>query len=85
MKTKLKEKIKIKAVHDDDLTSFLLKLGLLEDIKNSRLKCSFCDCVITLDNFGGVYKEKTELKPFCKKPVCYLEVLKRKSEVKQGS
>lgn len=79
---KLKEKVKIKAVHDDDLASFLRKIGLLEDIKNARLKCSFCDCILTFNNFGGVIKENSQVKPFCQKTECYLEVLKRKKLVK---
>lgn len=82
MKTQLEGKVTIKAVHDADLNSFLGKLGLLEDIKNVQLKCSFCNCMLTLDNFGGVFKENGQLNPFCQKTECYLEVLKRKSAVK---
>lgn len=79
MKTQLTGKITIKTLHDADLNSFLEKLGLLEDMKNGQLRCSFCDCILTFDNFGGVYNENGLLKPFCQKTECYLEVLNRKS------
>lgn len=82
MKKQFEGKVTIKAVHDAHLNSFLQKLGLLEDMKNGRLRCSFCDCVLTFDNFGGVYKENGQLKSFCQQTECYLEVLKRKSSVK---
>jgi hypothetical protein len=79
MKTQLAGKITVKAVHDADLNSFLERLGLLEDIKSGQLRCIFCDCVLTLDGFGGIFNENGELKPFCQKTECYLEVLKRKN------
>jgi len=82
MKTQIEGKVTIKAVHDTDLNSFLEKLGLMADMKNGQLRCSFCDCMLTFDTFGGVYKENGQLKPFCQKTECYLEVLKRKNAVK---
>ncbi|MEW6685156.1 MAG: hypothetical protein AB1393_02990 [Candidatus Edwardsbacteria bacterium] len=83
MKTLLEGKIKIKAVHDADLNSFLARLALLDRMQNGQLRCAFCDCVLTFDNFGGVFKENGILKPFCQKTECYFEVLKRKSGVKE--
>lgn len=82
MKERLEEKLKVKAVHDADLNSFLQNIGLSEDMENGILRCSFCDCVLTFENFGGIYKENGHLKPFCQKTECYLEVLKRKNAVK---
>jgi len=79
MKVRLEGKVKIKAVHDADLSSFLEKLGLLKDLRNGQLKCSFCDCILTFDNFGGVSKINGQLKPICQKTECYLEMLKRKN------
>lgn len=82
MKAPIERKVTIKAVYDADLNSFLEKLGLFEDMKNGQLRCSFCDCMLTFDNFGGVYKENGQLKPFCQKAECYLKVLKHKNAVK---
>jgi len=82
MKAKLEGKVVIKAVYDSELQSFLEKLGLWEDMKNGQLRCSFCNCVLTFANFGGIYKENGQLKPFCQKTECYLEVLKRKNAVR---
>lgn len=83
MKAKLEEKVKVRAVHDADLNSFLQKIGLSEDMENGKLRCGFCGCRLTFDNFGGVYKENGQLKPFCQKTECYLEVLKRKNNIKR--
>jgi hypothetical protein len=82
MKAKPEGKVVIKAVYDSELQSFLEKLGLWEDMKNGQLRCSFCNCVLAFDNFGGIYKENGQLKPFCQKTACYLEVLKRKNAVR---
>ena len=82
MKTQTKENVTIKAVHDTDLKSLLKRLGMMEDMKNGKIKCSLCDCILKFDNFGGIYKENNQLKPFCQKIECYLEVLKRKNKVK---
>lgn len=82
MKDPFEGKVKIRAVHDVDLKLFLQKIGLLEDMEKGQLRCSFCGCLLTLDNFGGVYKENGQLKPFCQKTECYLEVLKRKNAIK---
>jgi hypothetical protein len=82
MKAKLEGKVVIKAVYDSELQSFLEKLGLWEDMKNGHLRCSVCDCVLTFDNFGGIYKKNGQLKSFCQKAACYLEVLKRKNAVR---
>ena len=79
MKVRLEGKVKIKAVHDADLNSFLKKLGLLEDLRIGQLRCSLCDCILTFDNFGGVYKKNGQLKPICQKTECYLEMLKCKN------
>lgn len=81
MKAKLEGEVKIKAVNDADLNSFLEKLGLLEDMKNGKLGCIFCNEMLTFDNFGGVFKENGELKTFCGKQECYLEVLHRKTAI----
>ncbi len=82
MRIQTEEKVTIKAVYDTDLNSLLEKLGMMEDMKNGKIKCSFCDCMLSVDNFGGIFNEKGHLKPFCKKTECYLEVLKRKNAFK---
>lgn len=84
MKEHFEGKVKIKVVHDADLNSFLQRLGLFDDMKNGQLRCTFCDCILTFDNFGGVFKENGELKLFCQKSECYLEALKHKNTMKNG-
>jgi len=78
MKLRPEEKVKLKAAHDADLKLYLEKIGLLEDLKNGKLRCSFCDCILTFDNVRGVSKINGKLKPFCQKKECCLEKLKKK-------
>ncbi len=67
-------KIAIKAVHDSDLEKFLAKLGLLDKIKEGKIRCGICGEVITLDNFLCVYPEEGQIKVCCNKRECYEKV-----------
>ena len=78
MKAQLEGTVKIKAVHDDDLKTLLEKLGILKDIEDGKIQCDFCNCTISNSNFGGIFRENGDIKPFCQKTECYLEVLKKK-------
>ncbi len=67
-------KIAIKAVHDSDLEKFLAKLGLLNKIKEGKIRCSICGDVITLDNFLCIYPEEGQIRVCCNKRDCYEKV-----------
>jgi len=60
----------IQTVHDQDLQNLLVKLGLLEKLQNSLLKCCFCNRIITFNNLQGLFKDKEEIKMICDKPEC---------------
>lgn len=76
MKTERKP---FKAVYDEELIPFLKKLHLYSRIMEKKIKCHFCKDVITLDNFGGVFRKNDEIKVFCNKPECYYQALKKNS------
>lgn len=71
-----------KAVYDEDLKSFLIKLELWNDLQERQLKCCFCEKLITFANFGGVIKQNGNLLVFCNKTACCLETLKQKTAPK---
>jgi len=73
----MKEEI-IQTVHDQDLEKLLIKLDLLEKLKNGLLKCALCDTLITLDNLQGIFKEEEEIGLICDKPECYKRLMEKK-------
>ena len=60
----------IKAVHDKDLEQLLASLGILEDIKEGRKRCKFCDTTISLDNLETIFPEAGDIKFSCEKAEC---------------
>ena len=55
-------KAKLNAIHDYDLEALLIKLNLLDKIKNGELKCKFTQEVITLDNLHSIFPEEGTIK-----------------------
>jgi len=56
-------------IYDDDLLPVFERLGLKDDFLNSKLKCSICGDVITIDNFYFLYYEGG-IKFGCNKKTC---------------
>jgi len=55
-------KAKLNAVHDNDLEALLIKLNLLDKIKNGELKCKFTQETITLENLHSIFPEEGTIK-----------------------
>jgi len=66
---------KIKAVHDDDLFDLLTSLNILDDIREKRCFCYFCDKNISLDNLSSIFPVGGEIKFCCDDDDCVLEVM----------
>jgi len=64
----------INAIHEDELEEYLENIGILDDIKNKKLKCCFCDKTITLENFHVVFPENNEIKICCEDMQCRLKI-----------
>jgi hypothetical protein len=60
----------IHAVHDDDLNEFLNSINLLEKFKAGRLKCTFCQDAINMENLYSIYPDSGDIKLSCSKPEC---------------
>jgi len=63
------------AVHADDLTRLLSKVGLLKQFENGRLKCKFCGDVVVLDNIYSVIKDAGSYKVVCDKAECVNQLM----------
>lgn len=69
-------KKEILAFHEKNLEEILDKLGLLEEFKSKKLKCSICNKVITKENFGCIYPENGKVKVCCSDLKCLNAVKK---------
>jgi hypothetical protein len=61
---------RIKAVYEDDLSSFCESIGILDEIKKGNLKCISCGVQITLENIGIIFSSENELIIACDSPIC---------------
>lgn len=67
----------IKAIHEQDLDTFLKKLELLKPLTDGNLKCSLCDTTINKENFKFLYSENGEIKACCNKIECYEKIISK--------
>lgn len=82
-----KNESEIKAVHEQDLEETLKKIGALENIKASRVKCKFCDTHITLANLHSILPHSQGFSFICDNPECVTKLmnyLEGRNRVTQG-
>lgn len=60
----------IKAVHDNNLESFLRSLGIYENLIGGKIKCKFCSVIISLENLSSIFPDSGSIKLSCDKPGC---------------
>jgi len=75
---KKQERKILRAVYEKDIEKFLKSLGILEDIKNGRFSCHFCNEKVYFENFGGLIRIRGNLEFFCEKIECYLRMLEER-------
>ena len=63
-------KEKVNVVHDDDLESFLERLGVLKKFNNGELKCKFCRVSITFESLHSIFPQSGQVKLVCDKVEC---------------
>ncbi|MHA1285678.1 MAG: hypothetical protein ACTSQP_24520, partial [Promethearchaeota archaeon] len=64
-----------RAVHEDDLIQLLKSLGIYEQIINGEYNCMFCEKVITLENLGAIFPDKTgKIYLICDEPSCFKKI-----------
>ena len=61
---------RLQAVHDDDLSSLLVSLGVYDQVSNGLCLCRFCQNVITFDNLGAIIPLNGEIVFSCDSPIC---------------
>jgi hypothetical protein len=61
---------KLLVFHEKELKTVLLKLNLLEKIKNGKIKCFVCKKTITQENFGAFFKKGSKTYVICDNPEC---------------
>lgn len=64
------KKHKVRAVHDDDLLSFLESIGLRRALDSGRLTCHVCKEQVTLDSLQAVLPLDTTVGVVCSKAGC---------------
>lgn len=62
---------RLKVVYDDDLEQLLDSLEVLEQFKGGDIRCSQCDCKMTLENFGALWRDKDSIEFLCNQPSCH--------------
>jgi len=67
----------VKAVHDKDLENVLTDLGLLQSLREGRLRCAMCECVVSIENLQCIFPKGSEIKVCCDKPDCFARVVAR--------
>ena len=68
------EKGSIKAIHDDDLDSFLCSLGLLHSVKNGEVNCTFCKKGVGLQNLHAVFPREKQILLCCSRASCTIKL-----------
>jgi len=67
---------KLKAVHDDDLSSLLISLNVYDDVCEGRCICHFCNQLIILDNISSIFPYENEVGFCCNTTECILNLMK---------
>ena len=68
-------KEKIFAIANDNLTSILEGLNLLDSLESNSLKCNICGETLTLENIGCLYPLNKKIFLCCDKISCIQKVV----------
>lgn len=60
----------IRAVYSDDLNKLLVGLGIDRDFTEGKIKCKYCDTVISRLNLFALSPEKDGMSFVCDSPEC---------------
>lgn len=66
----MRERVKVKAVYDQDLKQVLAKLGILDKLIAGEMNCAVCGCEIDLDNLGTIFPEGNDVRVSCDNNRC---------------
>lgn len=60
----------VKAVYSEDLNNLLTRLGLYRDFSERKIKCKYCNLVISESNLFALLPEETGIAFVCDSPEC---------------
>ena len=78
MEEKDPKKQELDFVYDEDLLPVLEKIGIKNDFLAGKIKCHFCNAVVTEENLYSFFLEEGSVKMVCDKPDC-IEKLKERT------
>jgi hypothetical protein len=68
----------LEAVHRQDIRILLENWGLFDDFEAGKIKCQFCNDVISAHNFGAIFSEDKQIFFACPKLNCLAKLSKQK-------
>ena len=66
----MKLKKDLEAIHQQDLVTLLENFGLMDDFKMKKIKCNFCNNIISEINFGAIFSKNKKIFFSCSKLDC---------------
>ena len=72
---------KVHAIHERDLESILMGLGLLDELSGGSLACSMCGLPLTLDTIQCMYMDENKIKFCCTRIDCYERLFLEKGQL----
>ena len=60
----------VKAVHDNDLETFLSSLGILKGVTEGVYRCAVCSKPVNLENLGAVSPREGKIEVICDASHC---------------
>lgn len=70
----MRRQLYIRAMLDSDVDKILDKLGMLDLINDSKIKCSFCEQKVGSGNLYCIYVQGGQLKFCCNRIECYEKI-----------
>ena len=78
--TKKREITTIGAVHYDELPAFFQSLGLLDDLREGKIRCLICGRMITPESFKAATRKGDQLLFCCSREPCIGKLASRELE-----
>lgn len=69
------KKSKLNVFYENELDEVLHKLNLWDSFSNNELKCSFCNKVLTHDNFGSILYRDGKITATCDSFPCLSQAI----------
>ena len=75
---------RVSAVHDDDLETYLEKLGIRRRLERREMNCFQCNDKLTLESINAIFPDSGSIKGVCNKPDCLSALMRWREEKRHG-